>query len=547
MLTLVASLFIALAYNTTFWGRFLKDTGGFSWHNVPLYVATFLIMVALFNILLTLFAFRPLLKPFITLIFCMTALVAYFMNRYGVRIDATMVQNIFETNVKEALDLFNWRMLAFFVGLGVLPSLVIWRTKLIFPAWHRDLLIRMAIIVASLVVGLGLLMTFYKQYAPTFRQHRDLQFTLTPINYLWATNSYFKHKFARPRIVAPLGTDAKKGMFWSGEKRKVVTVIVVGETARAANFSLDGYGRNTNPALSKENGLVNFSNVQSCGTATAVSVPCVFSSLSRDEYSDSRAKSQQGLLDVLSHAGLEVLWRNNNSGCKGVCDRVEYEDMSKPVAGNTFCTKDGCYDEHMLDGLPERIRASKKDMVIVLHQQGSHGPTYWKRYPAQYKRFGPECATSDLQQCSNESIVATYDNTILYTDHFIARTIDMLRDMGKRDGVDVSLLYFSDHGESLGENGMYLHGAPYTFSPVEQRHVPMMVWMSDRFRSRFHIDGTCLAARARQALSHDNIFHSVLGMLDINTSVRNPALDIFHGCTRIVKSAKKRSALNGAT
>ena len=545
MLTLAVSFFIALVYNGSFWQRFLQVTGGIGWHNLPLYAATFVIMVLLFNILLTLLAFRPIFKPVLTLLFCVTALAAYFMNRYGVRIDAAMVQNIVETNTKEVADLLNWRMFAFFFGLGVLPSVVIWRTKLVYAAWHRDLIVRTIVIAASLLAAFGLLLVFFKQYAPTFRQHRELQFMLTPVNYLWATNSYLKRKFARPTIVAPLGTDAKKGMLWANEKRKTVTVIVLGETARAKNFSLNGYARNTNPELSKQSGLINFSNVQSCGTATAVSVPCVFSSLSRENYSDSKAKSQQGLLDVLSHAGLDVLWRNNNSGCKGVCDRVEYEDMSQPVPGNAMCKGSACYDERMLDGLPERIRTSKKDMVIVLHQNGSHGPTYWKRYPEQFKRFGPECATSDLQQCSNESIVATYDNTILYTDHFISRTIDMLRQMEKRDGIDVSLIYFSDHGESLGEEGMYLHGAPYAFSPEEQRHVPMMVWMSQGFKSRFQIDSTCLTSRAKQPLSHDNVFHSVLGMLNINTSVRNPALDIFHSCTRSAVSAKAGSAANG--
>ncbi len=529
--TMAASLFLVVAYNTTFWNRFVTVTGGVSWHNLPLHAATFLIMVLAINALLTLVTFRLVIKPLLTVLFCTTAMAAYFMNRYGVRIDAAMVQNVFETNWKETAELFNWRMVMFFLVLGVLPSIVVWRTKLVFPTFRRGLVIRAGIVGLSLIAVSGLGLTFYKQYAPTFRQHHDLQFTLTPINYLWATNSYLKRKFGRSAVVAPLGTDAAKGAIWAEKPRKTVTVIVLGETARAKNFSLNGYARNTNPELSKQSGLTNFTNVQSCGTATAESVPCMFSSLGRSNYSDRKAKSQQGLMDVLSHAGFEVLWRNNNSGCKGVCDRVEYEDLSKTVPGNALCNDDGCYDERLTEGLSERIRASKKDMVIVLHQKGSHGPTYWKRYPEKFKRFGPECATSDLQQCANEDIAATYDNTILYTDYFLSQTINLLRRMEKEDGVDTSLVYISDHGESLGENGMYLHGAPYRFSPIEQRHVPFMVWMSDSFRSRFRIDTTCLAARSNQELSHDNLFHSVLGMLNIQTSVRNPALDIFHACT----------------
>lgn len=530
-LTLMASAFLVAAYNTSFWGKFIDVTGGINLSNLPLYMASFLIMTLLFNAFLTVVAYRIFFKPVLMLIFCVTALAAYFMSQYGVAIDSTMVQSVIETNPREAADLLNGRMAMYFLLLGVVPSAILWRTKLAFASLQRDLLIRVGIVVLSLVSAIGLTLAFYKYYAPTFREHRQLQFLMTPANYIWATNSYLKRKLGRAATVAPIGMDAARGAYWKDQTRRAVTVIVLGETARAKNFSLNGYARNTNPELSKKSGLINFTNVQSCGTATAVSVPCLFSSLGRSNYSESKAKSQQGLLDVITHAGMDVLWRNNNAGCKGVCDRVPYEDMSKPVAGSPFCNADECFDERMLEGLPEKIRASNKDMVIVLHQQGSHGPTYWKRYPEKFRQFGPECATSDLQKCATGDIVNTYDNTILYTDHFISQAIDMLRRMERDDPIDVSLVYFSDHGESLGENGMYRHGAPYLFSPVEQRHVPFMVWLSDRFRSRFRIDAACVAARSEQAFSHDNVFHSVLGMLNINTAVRNPALDLFQACT----------------
>jgi lipid A ethanolaminephosphotransferase len=305
-----------------------------------------------------------------------------------------------------------------------------------------------------------------------------------------------------------------------------VTVIVVGETARAMNFSLNGYARETNPRLAQVKELVNFNNVSSCGTATAVSVPCVFSDLTREGYSEDKARSKEGLLDVLQHAGLEVIWRDNNSGCKGVCARVRFEDMSKPVAGNPLCNSEECFDEHLLEGLPDLIRNARKDLVIVLHQKGSHGPAYWKRYPDEFRKFGPVCQTNELEQCSREQITAAYDNTILYTDYFLDKTIKVL----KEAGVPASMLYFSDHGESLGEKNMYLHGAPYIFSPEEQRKVPMMLWMSDSFSQRFRVDRSCLAARSGQQFSHDNVFHSTLGMLNVNTAVYNPKLDMFHAC-----------------
>jgi lipid A ethanolaminephosphotransferase len=531
--TLVASVFLVIAYNLRFWQTFFEATGGVSLRNVPLYVATFLILVSIFNALLTVLAFRPIIKPVLIAIFLATSAATYFMNQYGIAIDAAMIQNVFETDVREATELMSWHMALTVLLLGLLPSILVWRIRLDFPPFRRGLLIKSGILAASVAVAAGLLLIFFKTFAPTFREHRELRYLLTPTNYINATNSFLKRKFRKPLVVAPLGTDAVKGPLWTTRTRKTVMLIVVGETARAMNFSLNGYARNTNPELSKQPGLVNFTEVYSCGTATSVSVPCVFSALGRENFSENRAKSQQGLLDVLAHAGFSVLWRDNNSGCKGTCDRVQYEDLSQPVDGDPLCTPEECYDERLLEKLPEIIRSSEKDKVIVLHQKGSHGPAYWKRYPQKFGKWGPVCTTIDLDKCSTESIVAAYDNSILYTDHFLNEAIALLREIGGKDGVDTALMYFSDHGESLGEKHMYLHGAPYIIAPVEQRHVPFMLWLSDGFLSRFHIDQKCLAARSGQPFSHDNVFHSTLGMLNVSTAIYNPALDLFRACSRV--------------
>jgi len=545
--TFVVSSFIVGAYNLSFWRGFTRAIGGFQLGNIPLLLATFVILALVFNVVITLVAFRPLIKPVLALLLCVTSLAAYFMDQYGTAIDVAMIQNVFETNSMEAFELISWRMLLVFLLFGVLPSVFVWRTRLEFLPLRQDLIVKLLVVAGSLVVAVMLLLFFYKSYAPTFRGHRELRFLLTPVNYIQATNSFFKRKFSHPLTVAPLGQDAVKGALWDGLSRRTVTVIVLGETARAMNFSLNGYQRETNPQLSKQTGLINFTNVQSCGTATAVSVPCLFSALGRDNYTETAAKSREGLLDVLSHAGFDVLWRNNNSGCKGACDRVEYEDWSKPVAGDPLCTAEECYDERMLKGLPDRIRAAKKDLVIVLHQKGSHGPAYWKRYPDAFKRFGPICETNELQKCQSESIVAAYDNTILYTDHFVSKVIDLLRKAGSEGSIDTSLIYFSDHGESLGESGMYLHGAPYMISPIEQRHVPFMLWLSDSYRSRFRIEASCLSARSNQPFSHDNVFHSVLGMLNVSTTAYNPALDIFQPCSQHSTPDRLRTPSGGRT
>lgn len=526
LLVLAVALLLASVANINFWSAYLHAVGGFSLARLPLLLASFAIVVLLFHGLLTLASFRFVAKPALVLLLLTASASAWFINEYGIVIDRAIVQSIFETDPREAGELLSWRLALFVALTGGLPSLLVTRARIDYPAGLRGLGQRLGIATGSLALAALLLVMLFKTLAPVVREHRELRYLLTPTNAVQALNGYLRSRWSTPVPLAPLGRDAVKGSRWASQQRHTVTVIVVGETARAANFSLNGYARETNPRLKRETGLINFARVQSCGTATAVSVPCVFSALGRARYDDAKARNQEGLLDVLSHAGFEVLWRDNNSGCKGVCDRVAFTDLS------TRCAGEECYDEGLLDGLPELIRHADKDLVVVLHQKGSHGPAYAKRYPAGFGQFGPVCNTSEFEQCSREQIVAAYDNTILYTDTFLAKTIDLLREAAHDGGADTAMLYFSDHGESLGEGNMYLHGAPYMFAPQEQTHVPMMLWMSDGFTDRFHIDRACLQARRDQALSHDNVFHSVLGMLDIDTAVLNPKLDLFHACVR---------------
>jgi lipid A ethanolaminephosphotransferase len=532
VLTLGASLFLVAAYNNSFWRSFVHAVDHSGSGHVLLIAGTFLIIALLFNVALSLLNFRYVIKPVLVLLFGATALASYFMNHYGVQIERSMIQNALETDTREAQELLNWRLPLTFLVLGVLPSMAVWRARVDYPSGRRGILLWLGSAGGSLVLALLLLVVFFKSLAPTLREHRELRYLLTPTNYIQAIHGHFKEQHAQSVVVAPLGTDAVKGVAWNENHHRAVTLIIVGETARAANFSLNGYGRETNPELSHQPGLLNFTHMTSCGTATAVSLPCLFSVLGRENYSDARAYAQQGLLDVLAHAGFDVLWRDNNSGCKGACARVPFEDLSQPEPGNKWCVGDECYDERLLDKLPDLIRQANDDLVIVLHQKGSHGPAYYKRYPAAFKRFGPVCETNELEQCSREAIVAGYDNTILYTDHFINSAIELLKASTEHEHVNAAMMYFSDHGESLGEHNLYLHGAPYMLSPAEQREVPFMMWMSPGFSERFHIDQRCLAARTSQPFSHDNVFHSVLGMLNVNTAVYNPRLDIFAACNR---------------
>lgn len=258
-------------------------------------------------------------------------------------------------------------------------------------------------------------------------------------------------------------------------------------------------------------------------------MPCIFSHLPREQFKVDEADRYTNLLDTLTSAGLDVEWRDNNAGCKGVCARVTTVDYSS-AKDPGLCNKSDCYDDVMLTDLPQKLRNITRDTVIVFHQIGSHGPAYHERYPADFAPFKPACDSNKLQQCSPQQIVNAYDNTIAYTDHFLGRQIEMLRSAADR--VDGMLIYASDHGESLGENGIYLHGMPYSFAPAVQKEVPMLMWVSDGYAERTQLRAPCLQEEARLPVSHDNLYHTVLGAAEVRNQVYDGRLDLLTGCRR---------------
>ncbi|HEV8444170.1 MAG TPA: sulfatase-like hydrolase/transferase, partial [Steroidobacteraceae bacterium] len=310
--------------------------------------------------------------------------------------------------------------------------------------------------------------------------------------------------------------------------RPRVLVLVVGETARAANFSLFGYERDTNPELAKAD-ITAFSDVTSCGTSTEVSVPCMFSPFGRADYDARRIRNSEGLLDVLKRAGYTVMWIDNQSGCKGVCQGagILYE-KTEPKSAPDLCANAECHDEILIRRLSQELEQVRGNTVFVLHMMGNHGPAYYRRYPPAYRRFVPDCETDELRDCSREQVVNAYDNAILYTDHVLAGIIRTLSADPRQ--LDSAMIYVSDHGESLGEHGLYLHGIPYAIAPDLQTHVPMVVWVSKALQDSGDVNERCLRGKAQAALSHDNVFHSMLGLANVDTSVYQPSRDIFDGC-----------------
>ncbi|MBK5355374.1 phosphoethanolamine--lipid A transferase [Pseudomonas sp. TH41] len=525
--TLIASAFLLAGFNLVLW-QHLFDITDSNAKGMVMRVAFGVMILAAFNIVLTLLAFRRVMKPVLTLIFMISAGVAYFMSQYGVLIDTGMLRNFVQTNATEVRDLLSLKLVAYILLLGVLPSLVLWKTPVSYRRWHRELLTKALVSIASIAVIGGVALVNYQGLSSLFRNHHELRLMVVPSNYIGASVGFLREQVVSARQpFVKIGEDAQRNPAWQAHTRKSLTVLVVGESARAENFGILGYNRDTTPKLSKEAGLIAFTDVHSCGTETAVSVPCMFSDMGRKDYDASKAKNEEGLLDVLKRAGLDVIWRDNQSGCKGTCDRVTLDDVSD-LKDPVLCANSECRDEILLQGLQHFIDTLDKDTVLVLHQMGSHGPEYFKRYPKEYERFTPVCESNALNNCSRDSIVNGYDNTLVYTDHVLSTLIDLLR--SNQDKVDTAMLYLSDHGESLGEYNLFLHGTPYMLAPEQQKRVPMLAWFSDSYQKSFSVDTQCLQQSRNKPLSQDNLFHSMLGLMQINSKVYNQDLDMFAGC-----------------
>lgn len=530
VLVWAAALFFATIGNIALWKTLWGLIDLNSLHSVLFLASLPPLLFCLFNLLLTpLLALPFVRKPLLVVLVVVSAACSYFMLHYNVLIDRSMVQNVFETNQAELNAYLSLPLLLTLLALGVLPAtaLVLLRTTR-RAASLRSLLVWPANVLASLVVLLVIGFGFYKDYSSLLRNNRYIRDQVLPLNVLRHTHGYLKSRYStRQQPLRRIAMDARRT---AGPRPRLV-VMVVGETARSQNFQLNGYPRATNPRLSRSDGVISFNDVSSCGTATAISVPCMFSQMTRQQYDDVRAATEENVLDILQRTGVGVLWRNNNNGgCKGVCERVPTEDMpALKVAGQCVNTDGTCYDDVLLHQLGARIDAINGDALVVLHQLGSHGPTYFERYPAASRAFSPTCDSNQIQHCSNEALVNTYDNTLVHTDRVLAETIDLLR--GYSDHRDVALIYVSDHGESLGERGMYLHGTPCFIAPREQTQVPMVMWFSTEFSRNAGLDMGCLRGNAlHRAYSHDNVFHSLLGLFGVSSAVYQRERDVFAGC-----------------
>ncbi len=520
-LAVLGAIYLIAFTNRTFFTR------AYSYFDNHLALAAFALgLTCLFAAFTIAVSVKYLLKPVLVLMIFSAASASWFMDRFGTIIDVDMIRNAAQTTPSEAGHLVTPAYLLHMAVFGLVPALLVCWVRVEHRNFFSKVKWNLAAIIPLILVALACGFSSARSIASVTRLHKDLILTLNPFLPIGSAVAFALASEADKNIVAqPLGTDAKvTSSLFSGKPR--VLVIVTGETARAENFSLGGYSRETNPELKKRD-ITYFPETASCGTATAVSVPCMFSNLTRRGYSHRAGLANENLLDVLGHAGIRTEWWDDNTGSKAVADRTTYRSFSD-ANDPRYCKDHECLDDGMVAELDGWLSKVKGDSVLVLHQLGSHGPAYYQRYTPEFARFKPECQTGELGTCDRQSVINAYDNSILYTDHILASVIDILK--ARQDKIAPTMIYMSDHGESLGENGLYLHGAPYIIAPSQQTHIPFVLWQGSEMKAA--VDASCLSKRAGEEASHDNLFHTALGIMAVKTSAYKADLDVLGACRK---------------
>ena len=524
-LALVLSVYFALACNGAFWRAVANaSSGGLLW-----YAALAVILVALHALLLSFFIQRTTARVVLAIVVVVTASATYFMQQYNVYFDRTMLNNVLHTDHKEARELVTLGALGAVAAYAALPLVLLAVCRVRQRPWRHALWRRAAFMLGMLLLGGGALMLSFQDFSSLMRNHKEIRYLATPGNLIVGlARLAVPGRADAPRaVLLPVAEDAYR-VERTGQKRPRLLVLVVGETVRAQNWGLNGYARQTTPQLAQLD-VVNFRDVSACGTSTEVSLPCMFSPWGRHNYDEEKILSHQSLLHVLERVGIRTQWRDNQTGCKGVCRDLDFISTldAQDTSGSGLCDGRRCFDDILLQGLEADWQTAQGDRVVVLHPLGNHGPAYFERYPPEFAQFQPACGSVDLGRCTQQEIVNAYDNAVLYADEFLARTIAALK---AQTTYDSALLYVSDHGESLGEMGLYLHGVPYRIAPAQQLKVPMVMWFSPGLAQADRLDLGCLRARAKAPASHDNLYSTVFGLFGIRSQTYDAALDLLAPC-----------------
>lgn len=444
-----------------------------------------------------------------------TSLVVWLY--YGIAMTPDMVRNFLATDFHEASGYWSWSLALNFI-LITLPGLLL-INRLRSSRRPESKLKRLGICVVTLLCGVFVLFIQLQPFSVLMRGDKSLRYLFAPVNIVYSTSSTLLRD-QNPEKAQKVIVDASPKAIFTSDK-PTLFVVLIGETARSANWQLANYEKATNPELSKLN-IVNIPKVQACGTSTDVSLPCMLSRVGRRDYDRKRILTEESLPSLLKRAGFSVTWVDNQSGCKGTCDGVR---VTKPTPDPLYCHAGNCMDGVFNRSIDEAFNALKTQnhTVLFLHMMGSHGPAYYKRSTESEKVFGKECTDPTFKSCSKESIRAAYDSSIRYTDRVVA---ELIRKLQNRADINTALIYLSDHGESLGENGLYLHGAPYYIAPDEQKIVPMVMWFSEPFKKNYTIDTRVIEENSHKPVTHDHLYHTILGLLNVRSSTYDSQWDL---------------------
>ena len=525
-LALLAALYFSLASNAAFWAAFRATEAGQSPGAWTLGLGMAVAITALHAGLLLFVVNRWTRNVVLPIVLFVTAAAAFYMDRYHVYIDRDMVANVLVTEPKEARELITADLVLALLLHGLLPSLLVWWTRAPVRGVGKGIAMHAVGIVVTFVIALGAIGLNYQALSSLMRNEKSMRHLIAPGNWMVALGKALRERRATDAPRQLIATDARIERPAGARPRLVV--VVVGETVNAAHWGLNGYARQTTPRLAALDG-VNYPDVEACGTNTEVSLPCMFSSQGLHDYDRDAIRGSESLMHLLDHLGVHTLWRDNQTGCKGACEGLPFEsflDAQVPA----YCTGGRCFDGVLLHELDAAVARMPGDAVVVLHMLGNHGPSYYARYPEAFKRFTPACEVDELGDCERDAIVNAYDNAILYTDSVVADAVGWLEQQSAAR--DTALIYLSDHGESLGESGLYLHGVPRMVAPDEQLKVPMWLWLSPALREADGIDLACVRGAADAPRTHDALFSTVLGLMRVETAVRDPGFDLLAGCRR---------------
>lgn len=523
---LIASTFMAIANNRAIIASLGAELELFSVDGISFVLTVLLLIVFILNTIFLLLGIGRLMQITIATFLVATAVFAYFSNEIGVIFDEQMFLNTAETirdqNTGEALELVSLPFISYVFLFGIIPSMLLFFVEIV----PRTFTIEFGSRVIVTLVGLMLVAVSglpNSQFITYFAiEHRELRFRVMPIFPLVSLVKLARDQQHHDESFHVIDGKATQQPHMG---TRTIGIVVVGETARADHFSLDGYIKDTNPLLGNTKDLL-YVHANSCGTSTLYSVPCMFSMKDHNDYAPGAAATESNVLDILTTAGVKTVWLDNNSSCKHVCDRIENVNLRQNIdKSSPYYSDMGYFDEALIEKLDDYLGSEGSDLLLVLHTLGSHGPAYGRRFPARFGKFTPYCQKLSPTECTREEVANAYDNTILYTDYILSHIIEKLR--ANPAGSGSFLLYASDHGESLGENGVYLHGLPYSIAPQAQTRVPMVMWISPNFRHDHDFDPWAIAGFGTQSVSHDNISHTLLGLFGIKASSYNAGLDLF--------------------